>query len=282
MDPNNSIPRRHILRVLPHRGYATKLPIWLLCSVLIMLIAFWNIAYNETLTNIFSKISKGWGITLAVSVFAYIASVTLGLIMALLRISAFRVLREFATLYIELIRGIPMLVLLYYIAFVGAPGLVWLLNAITQPLQSLGLMDPINIRSISFTSRAIISLTIGYSAFIAEIFRAGIESIDDGQYEAALALGFSRSNVLYRVVLPQAIRNVLPPLGNELVAIIKDSALVSAVGVADLTLNTRLYTASTFRFFESYSILALLYLILTISLTLGVRKLESYLKSHKL
>ncbi len=272
-----------MLRILPHRGYVTKLPVWLLVSVTIALIAFWNITYQETLQNIFFKIARGWGITLLVSVIAYISSVLLGLGMALLRISPFRVYRESATFYIEIVRGIPMLVLLYYIAFVAAPGIIWFANVLTHPLQTIGIMSqPIGIRSFSFTTRAVLALTIGYSAFIAEIFRAGIESIDHGQHEAALALGMSRRQVMRYIVLPQAFRNVLPPLGNELVAIIKDSALVSAVGVADLTLNTRQYAASTFRFFESYSILALLYLVLTITLTLAVRRLESYLASHKL
>lgn len=174
--PYHHISQRQILRVLPHRGYANKLPVWLLVSFVITLVAFWKISYTDTLRNIFLKIAGGWGITLFVSLLAYLASMLLGLGLALLRIAPLRIFREIATFYIEIIRGIPMLVLLYYIAFVAAPGVVWFLNLTTGPLRVLELMqEPIHIRFFSFTSRAIFALTIGYSAFIAEIFRAGIE-----------------------------------------------------------------------------------------------------------
>ena len=119
---------------------------------------------------------------------------------------------------------------------------------------------------------------MGYGAFISEIFRAGIESIPAGQWEAAYALGLRRGHVMVRIVLPQAVRNVLPPIGNELVAMIKDSALVSALGVQDITQMGKVYAASTFRFFETYNVVAFLYLFLTISLSMLVRLLEARLR----
>ncbi len=123
-------------------------------------------------------------------------------------------------------------------------------------------------RSISFSWRAIIALTLGYGAFLSEIFRAGIESIPVGQWEAAYGLGLRRSQAMTRIVLPQAIRNVLPALGNEFVAMIKDSALVSALGVQDVTQMGKVYAAGTFKFFETYNIVAFLYLFLTITLSM--------------
>ena len=215
------------------------------------------------------------------SLTAYAFSVVLGLLIGLCRTSPSRAVREVATFWVEIVRGVPMLVILYYIAFIGAPGLVDAVNAILSPLTAAGVLAPMNIRGIDFSWRAIIALTLGYSAFISEIFRAGIESIPAGQWEAAFALGLRRRQALRRVVLPQALRNVLPPLGNEFVAMIKDSALVSALGVQDVTQMGKVYAASTFKFFETYNVVAFLYLFLTISLSMGVRLLERRLKTSR-
>ena len=125
------------------------------------------------------------------------------------------------------------------------------------------------------TWRAIVALTVSYSAFLAEIFRAGIEAVPRGQRRGALVRSASRRWQTFRlVVLPQAIRIVLPPLGNDFVAMIKDSALVSALGVQDITQLGKVYSASTFLFFETYNVVAFLYLVMTISLSLLVRGLE--------
>ncbi len=220
--------------------------------------------------------------TLYVSLVSYLMATLLGLFIALMRISRLRPVREFAMLYIELIRGIPMLVILYYIAFVAAPFIVQILNYMGAPLRFIGIpLGSISIRDLDFTWRAIIALTIGYSAFIAEIFRGGMESVSGGQLEASLALGMNRSQAIIYIVLPQAFRNVLPALGNEFVAMIKDSALVSVLGVRDITLIGKVYASSTFRFLETYNIVAFLYLNITITLSIAVRALERYLATHK-
>jgi polar amino acid transport system permease protein len=129
-------------------------------------------------------------------------------------------------------------------------------------------------------TRAVLALTLGYAAFIAEIFRAGIESVDKGQVEAAYALGLTRGQTLRKVVLPQAVRNVLPALANEFVAIVKDSSLVSALGVQDVTQLGKVYAASTFKFFETYNAVAFFYLCVTVSLSIAVRGLEKRLKAR--
>tara|TARA_B100000378_G_scaffold40166_1_gene30033 strand:- start:577 stop:1014 length:438 start_codon:yes stop_codon:yes gene_type:complete len=122
--------------------------------------------------------------------------------------------------------------------------------------------------------RAIIALTIGYAAFIAEIFRAGIQAVDEGQIEAAQALGLTRFQRFRLIIFPQAIRTIFPPLSNDFVSMVKDSSLVSVLGVADITQMGKVYAASSFRFFETYSIVAYIYLLLTIGLSLILRGIE--------
>jgi polar amino acid transport system permease protein len=132
----------------------------------------------------------------------------------------------------------------------------------------------LQLRDVDNTFRVIVALTVAYSAFVAEIFRAGIESIDRGQTEAARALGMTQWQALRTVILPQAIRNVLPPLGNDFIAMLKDSSLVSALGVNDITQLGRLYAASTYLTFQTYNVVAFLYLTMTLILSILVKMLE--------
>ncbi|MFV0422542.1 amino acid ABC transporter permease [Oleidesulfovibrio sp.] len=255
-------------------GLFERLPLWLLAAMLIAVVICWEMAADANYTAIFHTVRKGLAVTLYVSFIAYAMSLLLGLVLGLWRVSRSRILREVATFYIEIVRGIPMLVILYYIAFVGAPGLVDGLNWLLTPLRDAGLVDKISVRSLDFTWRAILALTVGYSAFIAEIVRAGVESVAAGQMEAARSLGLSRWQAMYKVILPQALRNVMPPLANDFVAMLKDSALVSALGVQDITQLGKVYSASTFLFFETYNVVAFLYLVMTISLSLCIRWFE--------
>lgn len=252
-----------------------ELPYWLLAAILIAAIILWSIIADEGYQTIFVALSRGITTTLYVTLIAFSLSVLLALFVVMGRISQFRLLREVATFYIEIIRGIPMLVLLFYIAFVGAPWFVDSFNWLLGALIEAGLIGKMTVRGFDFTWRAIIALTISYSAFIAEIFRAGIEAVDRGQIEAAKALGLTRWQTFRLVVAPQAIKLILPPMGNELIAMIKDSALVSVLGVQDITQLGKVYSASTFKFFETYNVVAFLYLVMTVSLSLVVRWLES-------
>jgi len=256
-------------------------PYWLLLIMLVGVFFLWHAVTDSGYRVIFFAVAQGIWTTLYVSLIAYTCSIILGLIMGLMRISPLRLLRETASLYTEIVRGVPMLVLLYYIAFVGAPALVQAVNWLCHPLMTMGIIPELNIRRLDFVWRAILALTIGYSAFLAEIFRAGIESVDKGQTEAAKALGMTRWQGMRHVILPQAIRNVLPPLCNDFVAMIKDSALVSALGVQDITQLGKVYSASTFKFFETYNVVAFLYLVMTISLSLMARGLERHLDQKK-
>lgn len=258
-----------------HTSQKGDYPWWLVALAVIAAALAAVIASNDIYTQVFSIVSAGIGITILVTLLGFFFATLLGLGIALMALSERPALRQIARFYTEVIRGIPILVLLFYIAFVGAPALVTLVNAVLSPLVEAGYAKPLLVRDISLMWRAIMALTIGYSAFIAEVFRAGILSVDTGQIEAAKALGLSRYHRFRLIVFPQAIRVILPPLGNDFVAMVKDSSLVSVLGVADITQMGKIYASGSFRFFETYSIVAYIYLILTIGLSLGLRRLEN-------
>ena len=253
-------------------------PWWLVALAGIALVLAGVIAANDLYAQVFVVVLKGLWVTIFVTLVGFLLATLLGLAVALMALSQSQVLRQVARFYTEVIRGVPILVLLFYIAFVGAPALVALVNAVISPLVGAGLIEPMQVRDVSLMWRAIIALTIGYSAFIAEVFRAGIQAVDKGQVEAAKALGLTRFQRFRLVVFPQAVRVILPPLGNDFVAMVKDSSLVSVLGVADITQMGKVYASGSFRFFETYSIVAYVYLILTIGLSLGLRALEKRLR----
>jgi polar amino acid transport system permease protein len=269
--------RTYRSHLLPLADRLSRLPYWLLTAMLLAIVFFWIILNNEDHRIIFDALRQGMWTTIYVSLVAYLLAILLGLLLALMRVYRSRVTQEVSSFYVEIVRGIPMLVLLYYISFVGAPALVKALNWLAGPMISAGLMTEINVRDVDFTARAILALSLGYGAFISEIFRAGIESIGKEQTEAAATEGATYWQTMRFILLPQAVRNVLPALGNELIAMLKDSALVSALGVQDITQLGKVYSASTFKFFETYSIVALLYLVMTLGLAMVVRWLEQHL-----
>ncbi|MEQ1943587.1 amino acid ABC transporter permease [Mesorhizobium sp. VNQ89] len=255
-------------------------PWWLVAAVAISIVAAIVIATNEIYSQVFSIVLKGVGITIFVTIVAFAMASALGLGVALMALSPSRLLSQAARFYVEIIRGIPILVLLFWIAFAGVPVFVVGWNYLAAPLQQAGVIGEMQVRDVSLLWRAIIALTIAYSSFIAEIFRAGIQSVDPGQIEAAKALGLSRYRRFRHVVWPQAFRTILPPYSNDFVAMVKDSSLVSVLGVADLTQMGKVYAAGTFRFFETYSIVAYIYLILTVGLSLALRALERRMRNH--
>ena len=252
-----------------------RTPWWLLAIALLFVLGLWGITTDATYSQIFRALSGGVITTVWVTLIAFVAATALGLLIAIARTSNNRILREISTFYVEIIRGIPVLVFLFYVAFVGAPGMVAAVNWLLQPFDSV-----ITVRQFDFVWRAILALTVCYSAFIAEIFRAGIEAVDRGQIEAARALGFSRWKCFRLVTFPQALRNILPPLANDFVSMVKDSALVSALGVQDITQLGKVYSSGSFLFFETYNVVAFLYLTMTISLSLLVRLLERHLREN--
>ncbi len=257
-----------------------EFPYWLVATGVIALVVAVFIATNNLYAEVFRTVVKGIGITIFVTVIGFALASALGLGIALMGLSNSTWLRQFARFYVEIIRGVPILVLLFWIAFVGAPAFVAAWNGLTAPLREAGFTQELLVRDVSLLWRAIIALTIGYSAFISEVFRAGIVSVDKGQIEAAKSLGLTRFQRFRLIVMPQAIRTMLPPLGNDFIAMVKDSSLVSVLGVADITQMGKVYAAGSFRFFETYSIIAYIYLILTVGLSLALRALEKRLRRH--
>jgi polar amino acid transport system permease protein len=262
----------------PRASHKPDFPYWLVAAGAVALAGGLGIASSQLYGQIFSTVARGLWITVWVTVFAFLLASAIGLGVALMALSGSVILRQIARFYVEIIRGVPILVLLFWIAFAGVPAFVFGWNFVLTPLRDAGLVGELLVRDVSLLMRAVLALTIGYSAFIAEVFRAGIQSVDPGQIEAAKALGLSGFQRFRLVVFPQAIRTILPPLGNDFVAMVKDSSLVSVLGVADITQLGKIYAAGSFRFFETYTIVAYIYLLLTVGLSMALRGLEQRMR----
>jgi polar amino acid transport system permease protein len=252
-------------------------PWWLVALVAIGLWLFWQILSDDVYAQVLGKLVLGIEITVIVTLVAYAAASVLGLGLAMASLSRWIVLRQCARFYIEVVRGIPIIVLLLYVAFVFAPvaieGLNWVLTAIGA--------DPVRPRDFPLIARAVIALTLAYAAFLAEIFRAGLQAVDKGQVEAAQALGLTRWQVFRCVTFPQAFRIILPPYGNDFVSMVKDSSLVSVLGVTDIAQLGKVIAAGNFRYFETYNVVAFLYLTLTITLSLILRRIEARMRAKQ-
>ncbi|MEA1971437.1 MAG: amino acid ABC transporter permease [Thermodesulfobacteriota bacterium] len=210
----------------------------------IAVVAYLAISNPDPYWEILKFLPDGILVTFQVTIAAIILSLVIGLFTGLGRISKNKILNGIASLYVEIIRGIPLLVQLFYIYF------------------ALG-----RIVNVPAMASAIIAMSVCYGAYMGEIFRAGIESISKGQMEAARSLGMTSSQAMRHVILPQAIKTILPPIGNEFVALLKDSSLVSILAVSDLLRRGREFAAASFNYFETYTMVALVYLIITLFLS---------------
>ncbi|MCL5950360.1 MAG: amino acid ABC transporter permease [Chloroflexi bacterium] len=254
-----------------------NIPWWIvilaICGLLILYFITTSTSYQETFTFLASGVIR----TLQLTVVGYLFALVFGLIGGLGRISKNTVINTVATLYVEVIRGVPLLVVLIYIAFVLAPAASSLVSQIATALNAPFLDNMAFVFRDDFM-RGVLGLSIGYGAYLSEVYRAGIESISRGQMEAARSLGMSYGQSLRYVVLPQAVRVILPPLGNDFIAMLKDSSLVSAIGAvpleAELTLRGRMYSATTYKAFETWNSVALLYLMMSLGLSVIVRYVE--------
>ena len=194
----------------------------------------------------------GFYVTVRVTCLSILVSIPLGVITGLCRVSRLRFINLIASIYVEVVRGIPLLVQLFYIYY---------------GVASLIRIDP-------FVA-AITAMGFCYGAYIGEVVRGGIAAVDRGQREAAMSLGFTPYQSMIHVILPQAIRTILPPLGNECISMLKDSSLVSMVAIIDILRRGREYASTTFNYFESYTMVALTYLFITLILSKGVSLLET-------
>jgi len=195
---------------------------------------------------------RGAVVTIEVTALAFVLSSVIGLVLALMKVSSLRAVSLAGSTVINLIRGLPIIVQLFYIYFV---------------LPDFGVQ-------LSAFQAGVIGLGIAYSAYQAENFRAGIEAVDAGQLEAAQAMGMRMPLIMRRVILPQAFRIALPPYGNTLVMMLKDSSLVSTITVAEMTRAGQLIASSTFQNMTVYTLVALLYLLMSLPLVWGLRRLE--------
>ena len=208
---------------------------------------FWHDA-----VEFFPILLNGVALTIIVTIGSLLLSTILGLVWAMMRVSGIRVLSGLSAGLINVIRGIPIIVLLFYLYFV---------------MPDLGV-------TLSALQAAILGLGIAYSAYQAENFRAGIEAIDKGQIEAAQSIGMGWWLTMRRVVLPQAVRIVLPPYGNVMIMMLKDSSQASTITVAELALQGKLIASSTFKNTSVFTLVALMYLTMSIPLILLVRHFE--------
>ena len=252
-------------------------PYWLILLIGIGLWLFYEVWANQIYADVLATLSKGIWLTVLVTLVAYGGACLLGLALAVAGLSRFMLLRQAARFYVEVVRGVPIIVLLLYVAFALAPALVVAVNWVSGFWGG----DPWKTRDFPLLARAVIALMLAYSAFLAEVFRAGLVAVDKGQIEAAQALGLNGWQRFRHVVFPQAFRTILPPLGNDFVAMVKDSSLVSVLGVSDITQLGKVTAAGNFRYFETYNVVALVYLTMTISLSLLLRRIEARLKARQ-
>ncbi len=199
----------------------------------------------------------GIAITFEITILSICFAVPLGLLTGLGRISRNRAINLLASTYVEVIRGIPLLVQLFYIYY-----------ALSRFVQVSGITS------------AVTAIAICYGAYMGEVFRAGIMAIPKGQREAARSLGFNRFQTMFLVILPQAWRTILPPVGNECIAMLKDTSLVSILAVPDIMQRARSFVGTTYLYFETYTIVALLYLIITLLLSKCVSHMEGRLNYY--
>lgn len=199
----------------------------------------------------------GLEVTLIMAVSSLFCAFFLGIVLAIMGLSHIRVLRVFYTLYLYIVRGVPVMIFALFLFFgVGA-----LLHVKFNPLFA-----------------AIVTLTINASAYLAEIFRGGIQAVDRGQVEAARSLGLGYFKTLQKVVLPQAIKIMIPPIINQFITTLKDTSILSVISVRELTMNSQIIIARTYMPFEVYSFAALLYLVVIVGLTLLSKAVERRLQ----
>jgi polar amino acid transport system permease protein len=211
----------------------------------------------EFLRVIFPLLIKGALITVELTVLAIIFGTIIGLFVALAKLSPLWPLRVLGNLYTWVLRGVPLLVQLYVLYY---------------GLAQIGLLE------LNAFTAAVLGLSLCAGAYIAEIIRGGIQSIDHGQKEAALSLGMSGADAMRRVILPQAMRNILPPLGNEFITSLKDTSLVSVITMIELMRTGVLLDVTYFRSMEIYISVAVIYLLLTTLFVYGIDYLERRFK----
>jgi polar amino acid transport system permease protein len=245
---------------------------WVLVLAVLGLIGMLVWTQPAPFRDILLFLADGILVTLQVTALAFVFTLVVGLLGGLGRLSRNPLIRGVTSLYVEVVRGIPLLVQLLYIYF----ALPQIFDAIGGMLAGFWPGGSAFFIQLSLTpvAAAVLGLTVCYGAYMSEIFRAGIQSIHHGQMEAARSLGMSYVQGMRYVILPQAIRVILPPVGNEFVNLLKDSSLVSIMAVSDITRRGREYMSRTFLSIETWTMVALVYLVFTLTFSRLVTALE--------
>ncbi|MCD6284765.1 MAG: ABC transporter permease subunit [Anaerolineae bacterium] len=230
---------------------------WIALGLAVAAIAGATLLQPDPYREIISFIGDGLVVTFQITIVSMTFALILGLFAGLGRTSHIPFINTVASLYVEIIRGIPLLVQLF-----------WIYYALSRFIR----LGP----NVS----AVLGLTICYGAYIGETFRAGIQSIPKGQMEASRALGLTRTQAMRHVIIPQAVRVVLPPVGNEFIAMLKDSSLVSVLAISDMLRRGREYASRTFAYFETYTMVALVYLFVTLIFSRVVFYIEQGMSRH--
>lgn len=232
-----------------------------------------NLDFHKAIQELLPKLfGEAFIIVIFVTITSFIFALIIGFIMALARVSKLKVLNGAVVLFQELIRGTPLLVQLVYVYYV-IPLLIDVL-AYFVGYEDLDFKMPA-------VTAGVIGLSINYGTYISEVIRSAIVSIDQGQTEAALALGFSNGQAMFRIVLPQAFKNSIPVFGNYLVMLVKDTSLMAYITAQEFLMTTKSYTSQTFLTIESYTLLAGVYLIICIPLALIVKFLEKKFNKNR-
>jgi polar amino acid transport system permease protein len=296
--PNSPMRPPQILNL---QGFARKLlqnRTWLILFFLLDIFVIYSIATQPEVTKVWNYVVPGLAATIRITIISFVVAVVIGLIVAFGRISKNIIIYNVSTLYVELFRGLPLLVIILIFNFVLTPAIVSFVvgNSDNGNNANIPFLDDLlqrlvgtpedqisttvlRTRDIDPELRIMLAFAVTYGAFMSEVFRAGIESIGRGQVEAGRSLGMNYLQVMYYIILPQAIRNVLPALANNFVFLLKDTSLASAVAVPEISYLTRQYSSNNFRYPEGLLVLAFLYANLTIVLSLGTVYLEERL--HK-
>nr|WP_290911682.1 amino acid ABC transporter permease [Anoxybacillus sp.] len=213
---------------------------------------------------------EGLGIVLASTLCGFSLALLLGTFIALGRISKYFLLNKVLVVLLEIVRGTPLLVQLVYMYYV-VPLIITLIGQLWDPSYRF---------TLSPFMAGVIGLGINYGCYLSEVIRSAIISVDKGQFEAALALGYTNRQAMWLIIIPQAVRIALPTFGNYIIMMIKDTSLLAFITVSELLLRTQAYASQTFLTIESYTILALAYLVLSLPLAQIVRIMEKRLKRH--
>ena len=254
-------------RITDERPWWDTFPWW---SVIIIVVLVWmgcQIIISDDYGLAWERIIPGLGLTIRSTIYAFGIALTIALVVGTGQMSRNVVIRNLARTYVEFVRGIPMLPLIFTVALILVPEFTDLLNTRLDAWFGWEF-------KLSFEMRATVTLAVIYGAYMAEIFRGGIQSIPPGQVEAGRSLGLNRRQTMRSVVLPQAMRAIIPPMGNDFIAILKDTSLLSVLGALEITQRARQFSASTFKFREGYFVSAFIYLILTLSLSVLLGVLE--------